>query len=146
MTGSNIQIKYADEYHAFGLPLITPPRANDAGYDLYCTTNIWLQPNTVAKIPLFFSMALPDNYFALLQTRSSLAILDVIVQGGVIDNGYRGMINVVLANNGLMARRFTIGDRIAQMIILPMIVMGVESVEALPPSARGEGGFGSTGK
>jgi dUTP pyrophosphatase len=142
----NIQIKYDEQYHALGLPLMTPPRAGDVGYDLYCTTNVYVAPQAVAKIPLFFSMALPDNYFALLQTRSSLAIVDVIVQGGVIDNGYRGMVNVVLANNGLMARRFTIGDRIAQMIILPMVVMGIEAVEALPPSARGDNGFGSTGK
>ena len=107
-----------------------------------------LGPGERALVPAGFRMALPPGYEAQVRPRSGLAIkhgITVLNTPGTIDSDYRGEVKVILANLG--AEPFTIhrGDRIAQMVIQPIVQADLKSVDELPDSARGHGGFGHTG-
>ena len=107
-----------------------------------------LGPGERALVPAGFRMALPPGYEAQVRPRSGLAIkhgITVLNTPGTIDSDYRGEVKVILANLG--AEPFTIhrGDRIAQMVIQPIVQADLKSVDELPESARGHGGFGHTG-
>jgi len=101
-----------------------------------------------ALVPAGFHMALPPGYEAQVRPRSGLAIkhgITVLNAPGTIDSDYRGEVKVILANLG--AEPFTVrrGDRIAQMVIQPVVRAELKAVDELPDSARGHGGFGHTG-
>lgn len=129
----------------------------DAGFDLCSNEDVMIYPrkytdtgfNTgVVVVDCGFSMALPEGWEAQIRPRSGLATkksLTVVNTPGTIDAGYRGPVKVGLINLGLKDVHITKGERIAQMVIseVPKVVM--EEVTELPPSERGEGGFGSTG-
>jgi len=107
-----------------------------------------LGPGARALVPAGFRMALPPGYEAQVRPRSGLAVkhgITVLNTPGTIDSDYRGEVKVILANLG--AEPFTIhrGDRIAQMVIQPVVQADLKSVDELPDSARGHGGFGHTG-
>jgi dUTP pyrophosphatase len=100
-------------------------------------------------VPTGIAVAVPDGYAGLVVPRSGIAArhgIGVVNAPGLLDAGYRGEINVILINHG--AESFTIerGDRIAQLVVLPVAVQEFVEVDELPPSARGDGGFGSTGR
>ncbi len=129
------------------LPVVAHP--GDAGADLSSTENCVLQPGQRAVIGTGVSIALPDGYVAFIVPRSGLAAkhgITVVNSPGTVDAGYRGEIKVTLLNTD-QQEPFTInvGDRIAQMIIMPFARANFVSVETLPVSERGDSGFGSTG-
>ncbi len=108
-----------------------------------------LQPGEFAKIPTGFAIALPEGYEAQARPRSGLAArhgVTILNTPGTIDSDYRGEIGVILINLG--AEPFTInrGDRIAQLIIAPVVQGSLKEVSELEKTHRGPGGFGHTGK
>lgn len=121
----------------------------DAGADLRSTESLVLAPGERALVGTGVSIALPDGYVAFVVPRSGLAAkhgITVLNSPGTVDAGYRGEVKVTLLNTDRSAP-FPIepGDRIAQLIIMPVSRARFVSAETLPGSARGEGGFGSTG-
>ena len=130
----------------------TPTRAHqhDAGIDLYSTVNRMIDWGTITTIPLGVRVAIPEGHVGLLTIRSSLGREGLVIPNapGVVDSGYRGelMMQVTMVkDDGYAIRR---GDRIGQLVILPIVTPAVEIVDQLPPSAdgRGAGGFGSSGR
>lgn len=144
----NVKIKLIDP-RLKGLEYATP---GAAGVDLRACIEekIILAPGRVELVPLGFSMALPPNLAAMLLPRSGTGHKSGIVLGnlvGLIDEDYRGQLFASVWNRNQGGTPFVIEpmDRIAQMIIVPVVRAGFEVVEDLPETSRGAGGFGSTG-
>ena len=121
----------------------------DAGADLVATEGVRLAPGQRALIGTGVRLALPDGYVAFVVPRSGLAAkhgITVVNSPGTVDAGYRGEIKVTLLNTDA-AEAFDVapGDRIAQLIVMPVSRATFLPVDALPDSVRGDGGFGSTG-
>lgn len=136
------------------VPIIAshPPayaHAGDAGADLVAAEAVRLEPGHRALVGTGVRIALPDGYAAFVVPRSGLAArhgITVVNAPGTVDAGYRGEIKVSLLNTDLEAAYdVAAGDRIAQLIVMPVTRARFLPVEELPDSARGEGGFGSTG-
>lgn len=129
------------------VPVYSHP--GDAGADLTASEAITLQPGQRATVGTAVAIALPDGYAAFVVPRSGLASkhgITVVNSPGTVDAGYRGEIRVTLLNTDSdNAYSISVGDRIAQLIILPVTRAEFIPVETLPESVRGEGGFGSTG-
>jgi len=121
----------------------------DAGADLVSTEAVRLEPGQRALIGTGVRIALPEGYAAFVVPRSGLAAkhgITVVNSPGTVDAGYRGEIKVSLLNTDSKdAYDVAVGDRIAQLIIMPVVQAQFEAVDELPESVRGEGGFGSTG-
>lgn len=118
-----------------------------AGYDLYASEISELSSGKVSKIKTGISIEIPDGYVALVWPRSGLACKDgVIVLAGVIDSDYRGEVIVALSTIKDEVIYINRGERIAQILIQKIENYGVEEVEELSASERGEGGFGSSGR
>ncbi len=131
------------------VPLPSYAHPGDAGADLTTTVDVHLAPGERAVVPTGISIALPDGYVALVHPRSGLAArcgVSIVNTPGTIDAGYRGEVKVVLVNLD-PAEPVTLhrGDRIAQMVVQRFERARFVEVELLPDSARGEGGYGSTG-
>ncbi|AFR07363.1 deoxyuridine 5'-triphosphate nucleotidohydrolase [Nocardiopsis alba ATCC BAA-2165] len=132
-----------------GLPLPAYAHPGDAGADLYTAVDVVLEPGERETVPTGLAIALPEGYAAFVHPRSGLAArsgLTVVNAPGTVDAGYRGEIRVTLLNTDPRTPvELSRGDRIAQLVI--QRVERAEFVEAdtLPDSARGSGGFGSTG-
>jgi dUTP pyrophosphatase len=131
------------------LPLPSYALAGDAGMDLRSAVDVVLAPGERCRIPTGIAVAIPDGHAGFVQPRSGLAAragLGFVNSPGLIDSGYRGEIQVVAIN---LDRREPIdirrGDKIAQLVILPVPQVALAEVEELPASDRGAGGFGSTG-
>lgn len=124
-------------------------RAGDAGADLRCTSDIVLAPGERALVGTGVRLALPEGTVGLVTPRSGLAArlgLGIVNSPGIIDSGYRGEVMVCLIN--LDADRpitLSTGDRIAQLVVMPVVQARFELVDSLDPTERGEGGYGSTG-
>ena len=121
----------------------------DAGADLGSTEALRLEPGQRALVGTGVRIALPDGYVAFVVPRSGLAArhgITIVNSPGTVDAGYRGEIKVSLLNtDASQAYDVAVGDRIAQLIIMPVPRVRFVAVDELPDSARGEGGFGSTG-
>lgn len=121
----------------------------DAGADLVSTEALRLEPGQRALVGTGVRIALPDGYVAFVVPRSGLAArhgITIVNSPGTVDAGYRGEIKVSLLNtDASQAYDVAVGDRIAQVIIMPVPRVRFVAVDELPDSARGEGGFGSTG-
>jgi dUTP pyrophosphatase len=132
-----------------GLPLPACAHPGDAGVDLYAASDIDLAPGERAVVPTGIAIALPAGYAAFVHPRSGLAAqhgVTLVNAPGTIDAGYRGEIAVTMINTDMKAAvSFKRGDRIAQLVIQRVERAVFYEVRALPGSARGEGGFGSTG-
>ena len=134
-----------------GATLPTYGSGEAAGADLYaCLTEaVTIAPGTTAFIPTGFAMAVPKGCAGLIYARSGMACkfgLAPANKVGVIDSDYRGEILVALHNHSAETRTISHGERIAQMIITPVLTPGYELADDLDDTARGQGGFGSTGK
>ena len=121
-----------------------------SGMDLAACINetIIIQPNNKAIIPTGISLAIPKGFEIQIRPRSGLAAknsLTVLNTPGTIDSDYRGEIKVILINFGIMEFKVEDKLRIAQMVLCPVIKAKFEEVDDLNMTARGEGGFGSTG-
>lgn len=115
---------------------------NDAGADVYSTINLGLLPGHTAKIPLGFGLQLPDGFMAVIHSRSSMASKGLVAQNAPIDSGYSGEIHAIVTNVGVNTIHISKGDRIAQMVITPIVLS--DFVLDLG-NERGSNGFGSTG-
>ncbi len=136
--------------HAEGLDLPDYATIHSAGMDLLAAVSeaVVLQPGERRLIPTGIAIALPDGYEAQLRPRSGLALkhgITLLNAPGTVDADYRGEVGAILVNFGEQAFTVRRGDRIAQMVIAAYSRATWESVEELPTSERGEGGFGSTG-
>ncbi len=121
----------------------------DAGADLVSAEELRLGPGERALVATGVRIALPDGYVAFVVPRSGLAAkhgITIVNAPGTVDAGYRGEIKVSLLNtDATEPYDIAIGDRIAQLIVMPVPRVRFLPVDELPESARGEGGFGSTG-
>lgn len=129
----------------------TPTRAHhgDAGLDLMAAENALLYPGDRQAVDTGVSVEIPDGYVGLLCARSGNAArrgLGIVNGVGVIDSGYRGPVNVLLINHGRNNLAVMRGDRIAQLLIVPIETPDVEIVDRLSDSDRGTGGLGSSGR
>lgn len=124
-------------------------RPGDAGADLVTCEDVDLAPGERAIVRTGIAIALPDGYAAFVHPRSGLAAkhgVTVVNAPGTVDAGYRGEIKVILLNtDAARPVSFRRGDRIAQLVVQRVEHVTFREVAALPGSARGEGGFGSTG-
>jgi dUTP pyrophosphatase len=135
---------------AAGLDLPAYETEHAAGMDLVAAVDepVVLAPGARALVPTGLAIALPEGYEAQIRPRSGLAArngLTVLNAPGTIDADYRGEIKVILANLGEDAFTVERGMRIAQMVVAPVTRIEWDEVDVLPESARGAGGFGSTG-
>lgn len=128
--------------------LPTYAHSTDAGIDLVADESVTLYVSHSKIISTGIALAIPVGYFGLMRPRSGLAASSKItmISSGVIDSGYRGEIKVQLINHGTAQYTITRGDRIAQLIIIPIMHAVLQEVEELPQSDRGAYGYGSTGK
>lgn len=131
------------------LPLPAYAHAGDAGADLVAAVDVELAPGERAMVPTGMAIALPDGYAAFIHPRSGLGArlgVTIVNAPGTVDAGYRGEIKVTLLNTDLRDTvRLRRGDRIAQMVVQRVEHAVFHEVTALPGSARGDRGFGSTG-
>ena len=122
-----------------------------SGMDLmaFIKSPVTIKPKTSFLIPTGLSLAFSKDYEVQIRPRSGLAAknnMSVLNTPGTIDSDYRGEIKVILYNHGNNDFVVNNGDRIAQMILIPVVKMELEETNDLPETIRGEGGFGSTGK
>lgn len=121
----------------------------DAGADLHSAVELVLDPGERGLVPTGTSIALPQGFAAFVMPRSGLALksgVGLVNSPGVIDGGYRGEISVVLINHDLRdSFRIGVGDRIAQLVVMPVARAQFLAAERLPNSSRSIDGFGSTG-
>lgn len=122
---------------------------NSSGMDLLANEEIELPPGEIAAVATGIRIAIPPGYEGQVRPRSGLALksgLSIPNAPGTIDSDYRGEIKVILINHGKEPVRIQKGDRIAQLVICPVVRACWEVLDSLPESSRGEGGFGSTGR
>ena len=123
--------------------------SGDAGADLVSTEALRLEPGQRALVGTGVRIALPDGYAAFVVPRSGLATkhgITIVNSPGTVDAGYRGELKVTLLNTDAdEAYDIAVGDRIAQLIVMPVSRANFIPVDELPDSVRGAGGFGSTG-
>ena len=133
------------------IKLPTYKTSGSSGMDLmaYVKNKITINPGKTAIIPTGIAVAIPKNYEIQIRPRSGLAAkkgISVLNTPGTVDADYRGEIKIILIN--LSKKLFVVksGDRIAQMILCPIVKGNLKEVKKLPKTIRGKGGFGSTGK
>lgn len=136
--------------HGEGLPLPSYATAGAAGMDLLAavTAPLTIPPGGRALVPTGLRIALPPGYELQVRPRSGLALRNGIVlpnSPGTVDEDYRGEMQVIVMNAGTEPFTVERGMRIAQAVVAPVIRASWREVDALPETARGEGGFGSTG-
>jgi dUTP pyrophosphatase len=120
-----------------------------AGLDLRSSENLVLKSGSRALVGTGIAIALPDNFEAQVRPRSGLAVkhgVTVLNSPGTIDADYRGEIKVPLINHGQEDFTITRGDRIAQMVVAPVVQVTLKPVSSLDETQRGASGFGSSGK
>jgi dUTP pyrophosphatase len=147
-SGRAIEVLIARLPHAEGLPIPSPATPGSAGYDLASAEDGDLAPLERRLFRTGFSIAVPDGYECQLRPRSGLALRHGITlpnTPATIDSDYRGELMVALVNLGTQTFRVTRGMRIAQMIVARVERVAFRPVDALPATARGTGGFGSSG-
>ena len=137
--------------HGEGLELPTYASAGAAGWDLRAAVErqLVIAPGERALVPTGVAVAIPEGYEGQVRMRSGLAArhgLAALNAPGTIDSDYRGEVGVVLANLGHAPFEIRRGERIAQLIVLPVVQAELIEVPQVSITARGEGGFGSTGK
>ena len=130
---------------------LLPTRAHDsdAGLDLYASEPALIEPGERASVGTGIAVEIPGRYAGLVLPRSGLAArcgIALVNAPGLIDAGYRGELRVLLLNTDReQPFAVAVGDRIAQLVIVRVEVLSVEELDELEPSARGDGGFGSSG-
>jgi dUTP pyrophosphatase len=135
--------------HGADLPLPSYATEGSAGMDLRSADNLTLKPGSRALVATGIAIALPDHHEAQVRPRSGLAVkhgITVLNAPGTIDCDYRGEIKVPLINLGTEDFVITRGDRIAQMVVAPVVQVALQEVASLSETERGASGFGSSGK
>ena len=116
-----------------------------AGFDLAAAGSAVIAPGARALIATDLQLAVPEGTYGRIAPRSSLAKCSVSVDGGVIDGDFRGNVHVIVVNGGVAPFTVSVGDRVAQLILEKICVADAVEVDCLGATARGSGGFGSTG-
>jgi dUTP pyrophosphatase len=150
MGSSSIRVRIARRPGAEDLPLPTRATAGSSGYDVYAAVEVEavLRPGERALIPTGVSIAVPEGYEAQVRPRSGLALEHGIVlpnAPGTVDSDYRGELRVIVCNTGEKPFGIRRGDRIAQLVIAPVVRAEWEEVADLDDTTRGGGGFGHSG-
>lgn len=145
-----IKVRLKQLSHGHGLPELKRATTGSAAVDLYAAVNkpVCLSANTRSKIPTGIAIEIPAGYVGKVAPRSGLADkngISIVNTPGVIDSDYRGEIQVILINHSNAKFWVNRGDRIAQLLIERALPVEFEYVEELSETARGNGGFGSTG-
>ena len=133
--------------------VITPKYKTDgsSGVDLsaFLEKKVVIKPHSSELIPTGLHVAIPEELEIQIRPRSGLAAkesIGVLNSPGTIDSDYRGELKIILFNHGKEDFIINNGDRVAQMVLVPILKMEFEEVDSLPDTVRGQGGFGSTGK
>ena len=117
-----------------------------AGFDLYSAKTITIWPKTREVVPTDLKIELPRNSYGQIAPRSGLALKGLDIGAGVIDQDYRGNLKILLINNGTTSYEVREGERVAQLLVKPILNPTIKTMEELTESTRGDRGFGSTGK
>jgi dUTP pyrophosphatase len=144
-----MRIKLLRLPNATDLPLPSYATSGSAGLDLRSADSLTLKPGARALVATGIAIALPEHHEAQVRPRSGLAVkhgVTVLNSPGTIDADYRGEIKVPLINHGHEDFVITKGDRIAQMVIAPVVQVTLQEVSSLDETDRGTGGFGSSGR
>ncbi len=149
MKTTNVLIKQLPGSEDLPLPRYMTPHA--AGMDLYAavTDDVTLAPGERSLVPAGFAIALPEGCEAQIRPRSGLAIkngITLLNAPGTIDADYRGEIKIIMANLGQEPFTVRRGERIAQMVVAPVLTATLSAVDELPETERNSGGFGHTGR
>ena len=131
------------------LPIYKTTGASGMDLMAFIKQPIKLAPNSSCLVPTGLSVAFSEDYEIQIRPRSGLAAkhnITVLNTPGTIDSDYRGEIKIILFNHGSEEFKINNKDRIAQMILTPVLKIDLEETENLPDTVRGKGGFGSTGK
>ncbi len=142
-----ITVKIQRKAQTVEIPKYATP--NSAGVDLCSMMYGIIQPGKQMLVPTGIKLAIPEGYEAQIRPRSGLALNQHIIipnSPGTIDSDYRGEVMVLLLNMGTEPFTITFGDRIAQMVFVPIVRAKFEDVKKLDETVRGSGGFGSTGR
>src|SRR5687767_3931396 len=132
-----------------GLPLPVYASEHAAGLDVVAAEDVSLEPGTRHAVATGFAIAIPEGYEVQVRPRSGLALkhgITCLNTPGTIDSDYRGEVKVILANLGGEPFEVRRGERIAQLVPAPVLRAGFSEVDDLDSTARGGGGFGSTGR
>nr|DAF38188.1 MAG TPA: dUTPase [Caudoviricetes sp.] len=137
-------VKLLNEY----AQLPTRGSKDAAGLDLYCPFHIKVPADSQKKIPLGIAVEIPKGHMGLLVPRSSMSKTPLRCANsvGIIDADYRGELSIAYENISCSDYTIFRGDRIAQLIIIPIAIVDVEEAQTLSETERGDGGYGSTGK
>jgi len=151
MSVDDVTVRVLRLDHGEDLPLPSFATAGAAGADLRAAVAepLMLTPGERVLVPTGFAMEIPPGFEMQIRPRSGLAMrhgVTVLNTPGTVDSDYRGEIKVLLVNLGQEAVEIARGDRIAQIVVAPVAGCRFEAVTNLSSSARGEGGFGSTGR
>ena len=145
LIATELQVRRLDD----GVPLPAYQKEGDAGLDLCSAENVVIEPGERRVIGTGIAVAIPSGYVGFTTPRSGLAArqgLSMVNAPGVIDSGYRGEIKIILVNldprEPIDLKR---GDRVAQLVVVPVATVRIVESTELPGSQRGEGGLGSTG-
>ncbi len=148
---ATLALKWLENGHGLDLPAYQSEGA--AGFDIHAAVPadapLALASGEREMIPAGFAVAVPEGYELQIRPRSGLAMrhgVTVLNAPGTVDSDYRGEVMVLLINLGSKAFRITRGERIAQGVVAPVMRALLSEVETLPETARGSGGFGSTGR
>ncbi len=126
--------------------LPTYAHATDAGMDVYAATDVIVPAHERTLVPTGVAMAIPEGYVGLIWDKSGIATKrGLTTLAGVIDAGYRGELQVAIYNTTAEDVSFAAGEKVAQMLVQPVVQPELQEVEALEESERGANGFGSTG-
>ena len=132
-----------------GLPVYKTNGASGMDLMAFIEEPVRIAPNSSYLVPTGLSVAFSEDYELLIRPRSGLAAkknITVLNTPGTIDSDYRGEIKIILFNHGSEDFLINNKDRVAQMVLTPVVKMELEETDNLPDTLRGEGGFGSTGK
>ena len=134
-----------------GAKMPTRAHENDAGLDLYSTVDTVLPVMSACtdgsvRIDTGVHIEIPEGYVGMIKSKSGLNVNNGVTSEGVIDSGYTGSIMVKLYNHGKNPVKIVKGQKISQLVLLPIITPDLELVDSLEDTERGAGGFGSTGK
>jgi len=145
---ASVKVELKRLEHGADLPL--PAYATDgaAGMDVVSAEDVTIEPGARHAVATGLSMAIPQGYEIQVRPRSGLAFkhgITVPNTPGTIDSDYRGELKVLLINHGAQAFEIARGDRVAQLVLAPVVQAAWDEVDELDATARGEGGFGSTG-
>ena len=150
-TSKKIKIGIKKLRNAKGLPLPKYMTEFSSGMDLYAAvkSDIIIKPHERVLIPTGIKIVLPKGYEAQIRPRSGLALnygLTILNSPGTVDADYRGEVKIILINHGSKPHIIKRGERVAQMIISPVIGAEIEVLKSVPRTKRNKDGFGSTGR